>query len=247
MDVSLVIPLRDEAPNLPRLLAETPVSLEANPFVDRWEILLVDDGSTDGTREALRTVSTDGVRALFLDEATGKEAALWAGIDQARHGVVAFMDGDHQMSPDDLVPLLEAVEAGADAAVGVRVRRNDGWMKRISSRVANRVRRGILGDDFQDVNCPLRVVRRTWLRRVPRFRAWHRYLPVLLEARGARVAQIPVAHFPRAAGRSKYGIRNRLRVGLESLAVVRWLTRNTVRYTLADEGARDTPTTEEDR
>jgi glycosyltransferase involved in cell wall biosynthesis len=235
MDVSLIIPIRDEAENLPRLLEEVPSSLSRNPLVDNWEVVLVDDGSTDGSREILRGALRLGVRVLHLRGPQGKEAALAAGLDHALHEVVAFMDGDHQMSADDLEPLLAKIAEGYDAAVGVRTKRHDTWVKRASSRIANRVRAWALQDDFPDINCPLRVVRREAMLTVPRFRAWHRYVPVLLRMRGLRVAQVPIRHFPRVAGRSKYGVQNRLWVGLRSLRMVRWLIRNRTLYELESE------------
>jgi len=235
MHVSLVIPIRDEADNLPRLLAEVPASLSANPMVDEWELVLVDDGSRDGSREMLGRTNTPGVRAVFLDGRHGKEAALAAGIDLAKYEVLAFMDGDHQAVADDLLPLLTQVGEGHDAAVGVRVRRQDSWIKRVSSRIANRFRAWALQDDFPDINCPVRVVRKSAMLTLPRFRAWHRYVPVLLRARGFDVVQVPVRHFPREAGRSKYGVHNRLWIGLRSLMVVRWLVRHGVRYRIEGE------------
>lgn len=234
MDVSLVVPIRDEVENLPRLLEEIPARLDRNPFVDTWEMIVVDDGSSDGGRELLSGQQPEGVRVLLLTRGFGKEAALAAGLDHARHDVVAFMDGDHQMLADDLEPLMQKLTEGYDAAVGVRVDRNDSWLKRFSSRIANRVRAWALADDFPDINCPLRVARRESMLRLPRFRAWHRYVPILLRARGYRVAQVPVRHFPRAAGRSKYGVHNRLWVGLRSLTVVRWLVRNRIQYEVVD-------------
>lgn len=232
MNVSVVVPLRDEAPNVARLLREVPESLEANPRVDGWELLCVDDGSRDATTEELWRHRRDGVRVLRLQGPQGKEAALAAGIDAARHEVVAFMDGDHQTSPDDLEPLLALLEEGYDLVNGIRERRRDGWAKRMSSRVAHGVRSRVLGDRFTDINCPLKVARRACLLEMPRFRAWHRYLPLLAEIRGHAVTEAPVRHFPRAAGRSKYGVWNRLWIGLRSLMVVRWLSHNRIEYRL---------------
>jgi dolichol-phosphate mannosyltransferase len=238
MRVSVVIPVRDEADNLPLLLSSVPASLQANPLVEAWELVLVDDGSSDGSREILARATTPGLRVILLDGRQGKEAALAAGIDHSLHDVVAFLDGDHQAHPDDLGPLLAKVGEGFDAAVGVRVRRNDPWLKRASSKVANRVRAWALLDDFPDINCPVRAVRRSALLTLPRFRTWHRYVPVLLRARGFEVAQVPIRHFPRQSGRSKYGVHNRLWIGLRSLVVVRWLIRHQTRYRIESDHAK---------
>ena len=235
----MVIPLRDEEANVTRLLEEVPASLAGNSRVDAFEILCVDDGSRDDTLARLRASQTDHVRVLALDRRRGKEAALVAGIDHASYDVIALLDADLQTTPDDLGLLFERLEAGFDCVNGNRVERHDTWLKQVSSRVANAVRRLLLGDSSRDINCPLKVVRKECLKTMPRFRAWHRYIPHLAMLGGYRVTEVPVRHFPRVAGRSKYGVWNRLWIGLQSLAVVWWLTRNWITYdTEGDDGRR---------
>jgi glycosyltransferase involved in cell wall biosynthesis len=237
VNLSLVIPLRDEEENVRRLLEVVPASLEGNPHLDEVEIIIVDDGSVDATFELLGRWATPLIRVLRLAGAEGKEAALAAGVDQARYDIVGFMDGDLQASPEDLAELLPFLDEGYACVSGRRVDRQDGWSKRVSSRIANGIRAWALGDDFRDINCPLKVVRRDVLLRVPRFRAWHRYVPVLVAREGYRVREVPIRHYPRIAGRSKYGIWNRVWIGLWSLLVVSWLMRNRVEYQLeADDG-----------
>jgi glycosyltransferase involved in cell wall biosynthesis len=238
MNVSVVIPLRDEEANVARLLEVVPASLAGNPRVHDFEILCVDDGSRDQTLTLLRNSAADHVHVLALDRRRGKEVALAAGIDHARYDVIALLDADLQTTPDDLGLLFERLEAGFDCVNGNRIERHDSWLKRVSSRVANRVRRFLLGDSSRDINCPLKVVRAECLRSIPRFRAWHRYIPHLAALGRYRVAEVPVRHFPRTAGRSKYGVRNRLWVGLQSLAIVWWLTRNSITYEIKEHDER---------
>lgn len=238
MKVSVVIPLRDEEANVARLLEVVPASLGGNPRVDDFEILCVDDGSRDQTLTLLRGSEADRVRVLALDRRRGKEVALAAGIDHASYDVIALLDADLQTTPDDLDLLFERLEAGFDCVNGNRIERHDSWLKRVSSRVANSVRRLLLGDSSRDINCPLKVARAECFRAMPRFRAWHRYIPHLAALGGYRVAEVPVRHFPRTAGRSKYGVRNRLWIGLQSLAIVWWLTRNSITYEIEEQDER---------
>ena len=241
---SVVVPLRDEAGNIDRLLERTPSALDGIDRVGTWEIILVDDGSTDDTWSRIaRAADADGagrIRAVRLRGPHGKESALAAGIDAARYEVIGLLDGDLQTLPEDFAVLFEAYGGDVACVNGARVDRHDSTVKRWSSRIANRVRGAVLGDGFHDVNCPLKIVRRDVLLRLPRFRAWHRYVPALVLREGWQVREVPIRHQERVAGRSKYGVWNRLWIGIASLAVVAWLMRNRVGYATGD--TRNEPT-----
>jgi dolichol-phosphate mannosyltransferase len=201
-----------------------------------YEVVAVDDGSTDGTGAILEKAARgwDRLRILHHLHCCGQSAALYTGFAAARGELVATLDGDGQSDPADLPRLL--AELGAyDMVTGIRSRRHDSVIRRISSRIAFRVRDSVLHDGIVDTGCSTRVFRRSCLRFVPmQFRGMHRFLPALFQIAGFRVKQVPVNHRPRAGGRAKYGIGNRMIPGLCDLYAVRWMKS---RYTVpkADE------------
>lgn len=227
-DLSIVVPAFDEERSLPILHREIVEAVEGS----RWsfELLFVDDGSTDRTPDVLREIAAGDprVRVLRQEPNRGQSAALASGWEAARAPVVVTMDADLQNDPADIPTLVEALEEGWDVVSGVRAERRDTWVRRVSSRIANAVRRRVTGDSATDVGCTLRVCRADLLRRVPVFDGTHRFLPALLEMVGARITEVPVRHRPRRFGTAKYGIRNRLGRGLVDLCGVWWLQRRWV-------------------
>jgi dolichol-phosphate mannosyltransferase len=187
-------------------------------------VVLVDDGSSDGTAAWIREAAhrDSRVRALLLDRNSGQSAALAAGLGRASGSIVVTLDADGQNDPADIPSLLAALER-ADVASGVRARRADTWLRRASSRIANGTRRVVLGDRITDIGCSLKAYRREALLGLPPFLGYHRFLPALCQFRGARVVEVPVSHRPRLHGASKYGVHNRLWRGLRDLAGVLWL------------------------
>lgn len=225
LNVSVVVPLHNEEPNVERLLAVVPASLARNSLVDQFEIICVDDGSTDRTGELLLRGRSDRLVVLSIPGRSGQSAALARGIAAARYDIIGLLDGDLQTTPDDFALLLPWLERGFGCVHGIRTNRQDPLVRRASSLVARVVRQLVLGDDFQDISCPLSVFRKACLTGVPLFDPFHRYLPYLIQVGGYAVKQVPVRHFPRIAGRTKYGIANRLGPGLRSLLAVRRLAR----------------------
>jgi dolichol-phosphate mannosyltransferase len=221
--LSVVVPVFDEEPNLEPLVAEIVVALSGLDF----ELLLVDDGSRDDSAATLaRLVAAEPrLRVLRHDGNYGQSAALYTGFAAARAPVVATLDGDLQNDPADVPRLLALLDQGWDVVSGVRRRRQDSWVRRVSSRLANGVRRRVLADGITDVGCSLKVYRGDVLRRLPPFRGLHRFLPALCRLEGARVTELPVTHRPRRHGESKYGIGNRLWRGIADLLGVWWLQR----------------------
>ena len=227
--LSLVIPFRDEAPSLAALYDELAAVLDAFSFES--ELIFVDDASADDGRTVVGLLAARDarVRLLLVSPHAGQSAALEAGFRAARGELIATMDADLQNDPADL-PALVAAMSEADCACGIRVGRRDRWLIRLASRIANRVRRRVLGDGIEDIGCSLRVMRRDLLMRVKLFRGAHRFLPVLLALEGARIVERPVRHRARRHGRSKYGVWMRLRVVWADLLGVAWLSRRVARY-----------------
>lgn len=233
--LSVVVPLRDEGPNLLSLQAE--ISAALGGIGAAWEVVYVDDGSTDSGPALLHELAREEprVRVVTLARGYGQSTALVAGAEAARGEWIGTLDADGQNDPRDLVALwLEARQGVADVVTGYRARRADGWARRASSRVANSVRNRLSGDRVFDVGCSVRVFPRRALLEAVRFEGMHRFLPTLFRLAGYSVVERPVGHRPRQAGRSKYGIRNRLWRGLADLYVVRRLVRRRVRYELRD-------------
>ena len=194
-------------------------------------MLFVDDASGDEGPEVVRAFARlDGrVRLLSLSPHSGQSAALEAGFRAARGEIVATLDADLQNDPADL-PALIAGLATADCVCGFRVSREDPWAKRFASKIANGIRRRVLGDDISDIGCSLRVMRKRDLDRIKLFHGGHRFLPSLLRLEGARTIELPVRHRARRFGHSKYGIVRRLfSVWIDLLAVI-WLARRIDRY-----------------
>lgn len=226
--LSVVIPAFNEVDNIGPLVAE--VAGVLGGLEGGFEILVVDDASTDGTADALRALDIPALRAVFHRFNCGQSAAVASGFHAARGEWVATLDGDGQNDPADLPAMLaRALAGGGDCVTGVRRRRQDNFVRRVSSRVANGFRNLITGDRVTDSGCGVRVVRRTALREVPVFNGMHRFLPTLLRGQGFSVIEHEVNHRERRSGVSKYGVGNRLWRGIRDCFGVRWYLRRAVR------------------
>jgi len=238
MDLSIVIPVFNEADSIVSLLDETAGVLDGQ--LD-YEIIVVDDGSTDATAERLEACRQRQPRLRVLQHAQrcGQSTAIASGVNAAQAAWIATLDGDGQNDPAD-VPKLYAAATATGAAdtlwlvAGWRKRRRDSWLKRISSRSANVVRRHFLRDHTPDTGCGLKVFRRDVFTALPQFDHMHRFLPALVLRAGGEVCSMEVRHRLRAQGVSKYGVHNRLWVGIVDLLGVRWLQRR-VQYPVVSE------------
>lgn len=242
VDLSIVVPMYNESENVEPLARRVFEVFSNDPRP--LELVLVDDGSTDGTWERMLAVrkAEPRVRALRHLKRSGQSAALWTGCMAARAPVICTLDGDLQNDPADLPKLLAAL-ANCDLVCGVRTRRQDNRLRRISTRVARYARRVVLKADFQDTGCNLRVFKRSLLRKLIPFDGLHRFMPIIAHNAGAVVREMPVTHQPRVAGTSKYGVWNRLGRGILDLAAMAWYRRrqiSTVEAVEYDEG-REAP------
>jgi dolichol-phosphate mannosyltransferase len=234
--LSVVIPFFDEEECIEKVCEELRQVL-ANERDLTWELIMVDDGSKDRTPQIMDDIATryENFRALHLKPNSGQSAALEAGFEEALGEFIVTLDGDGQNDPRDISRLLNLLKVkGVDMICGVRQSRADNLIRRISSRIANRVRSAVLKDKITDVGCSLRVFRRECMKRVRFFRNAHRFFPALFIMAGFTVAETPVNHRPRELGTSKYGggINSRLWVGIADLAGVFWLRKRALRYTV---------------
>ncbi|HEX7785018.1 MAG TPA: glycosyltransferase family 2 protein [Methylomirabilota bacterium] len=228
-ELSVILPAFNEAESLPQVWSEVAAVLDA---VGRSaEVVFVDDGSADATPDIVRSfrAADPRVRLIRLAANAGLSAALDAGFSRARGRIVITLDSDLQNDPRDIPRMLEALD-GYDAVTGWRQRRDDPWLKRVSSRVANGVRNAVTRESVHDSACTLRVLRHGCLACLPRFRGFHRFVPTLLRMAGCRVLELPVSHRARRFGVSHYGIRNRAFVAFEDLLAVRWMQDRRLRY-----------------
>lgn len=227
MKLSVVIPVCNEAENVAPLAREIQAALaQHHPF----EIIFVDDGSADSTAAAVNAAREAGIpeiRLLQHSRRSGQSAAVWTGVRAARADWIATLDGDGQNDPADIPALIDALSRAADESLrlimGNRKMRQDNWLRRASSRIANGVRGRMLRDGTPDTGCGIKLLHRATFLELPRFNHMHRFLPALFQRAGARVISVPVRHRPRTRGSSKYGLHNRLWVGIVDLFGVRWL------------------------
>ncbi len=230
--LSIVIPLFNEEENVPVLQAEIEVSLAGMDF----EIVFVDDASTDGTAAAVR--SGPNVAVLRFKKNEGQSAAMLAGMRAARGATVVLLDGDLQNDPADIPSLLKALDAGADLVCGYRVKRADSLSKKISSRVANAVRSRVVGDGIRDTGCTLKAMKRECVDALVPFRGMHRFIPALIKNAGYRIVEVPVSHRARRFGVSKYGLGNRaIRATMDMLGVS-WLQSRRLNYQIMTDVTR---------
>jgi dolichol-phosphate mannosyltransferase len=227
-EISIVVPLHNEGANVLPLARGIFSALRDEEAA--VELIFVDDASTDDTWEQmLKARAVDSrVRTLRHLKNAGQSAALWTGFKVSRGNVIATLDGDLQNDPADLPRLLTEL-AGCDMICGVRTKRMDNLVRRVSTRTARLARKIVLGIDFRDSSCALRVFRRSVLSLLPPFNGIHRFMPILARNGGALVREMPVTHHPRVAGRSKYGVWNRLGRGIIDLLMVRWFLKRQLR------------------
>ncbi len=232
-ELTVVVPVYNEEECLPAFFAAIEQFTADCPLPCR--LLYVNDGSSDGSGELLRDhCRADSRRELLTFTANcGLSSAIKAGFDHCRTSLIGYIDADLQTRPMDFLPYLDFFPE-YDMVNGIRRQRRDGFSKRLASRLANAYRRMMIDDGIEDTCCPLKIIKTSFARQIPFFTGMHRFLPALVQLQGGRVRQLPIAHFPRTAGTSKYHIRNRLIGPFFDTLAFRWMRSRTIRYTLVD-------------
>ncbi|MEW6131781.1 MAG: glycosyltransferase family 2 protein [Pseudomonadota bacterium] len=227
--ISIVVPVKNEEDNVEPLVREIAAALGNRA---EFEIIYVNDGSTDGTPRVLERLKSEFpmLRVITHRVSCGQSQAVATGVKHARHEWIATLDGDGQNDPADIPALIEVLSdpkqpANLQLLAGWRNKRQDTFIRRLSSKVANGVRRRFLKDDTPDTGCGLKLFARATFLELPHFDHMHRFLPALVQRNGGAVVSVPVNHRPRERGTSKYGIHNRLWVGIVDLFGVAWLQR----------------------
>src|SRR5436309_12578876 len=215
--VSVVVPVFNEEENMSILQSELRAALSGLDY----EIVFVDDGSTDRSAEKIETAPN--VRLLRFEKNTGQSAALYAGVRAARGKTIVLIDGDLQNDPADIPRLLAEISRGADLVCGYRAKRKDTITKRLTSRIANFVRSRFTRDYVRDTGCTLKAMRRECVDALVPFKGMHRFIPALIRGAGYQLVEIPVGHRPRRFGQSKYGLGNRAVRATLDMFGVRWL------------------------
>lgn len=231
-NISIVVPVFNEEENVLRLAAEINDVFCEQDFT--WEVIWVNDVSTDKTRYVLEKFIQQNHqhKLVNLKKQSGQSAAVLIGIHHSQHNLIATLDGDGQNAPSDLINLKILLERhDLWLAQGVRVKRKDTGIRKLSTKIANAVRNFILGIKLNDVGCAVRVFHKRALIGMPAFKGWHRFLPVMIALSAEdKIRELPVTHRPRLAGVSKYGIMNRLWVGIYDIFGVMWFKNRGVAF-----------------
>lgn len=227
--LTIIVPLYNEQDCLTALQAELTGFLQHSPLPTT--VLFVNDGSTDNSQAIIEAICAVDNRFHFLQLHVngGLSAALKAGIDYATSSLIGYIDADIQTSPEDFIELLKFIPE-YDLVTGIRQKRNDNVIKRVSSQIANSVRRSLIHDGIEDTGCPLKIGKAVYFKRMPFFHGMHRFIPALIQMEGGKVKQVPVRHFPRYAGTAKYHLLNRLIGPFFDALAFRWMQHHHIRY-----------------
>lgn len=233
-EISIVIPVFNERENL--VLLEEQITKSMKSLKKEYEVVFVDDGSKDGSVELIRALKKGNprLRLIQFGHNYGQTAAFAAGFEKARGETIITMDADLQNSPDDIPLLLDSMKE-YDVVCGWRYKRNDPWIKKISSKIANAIRNLLSDETIADTGCSLKAFRRECFKSIKLYNGMHRFFPTLMKMEGFKVTQVKVGHYPRIHGYSKYNIRNRLFASFKDLLAIRWMKKRQIKYDIVDE------------
>ncbi|MDR0983132.1 MAG: glycosyltransferase family 2 protein [Culturomica sp.] len=233
-DFCIIVPVYNEIDNLLRVETELEEYRESADI--KTCILLVDDGSNDGSLDLIKEICGRREHFFYIacEKNGGLSAAMKAGIDVAESEYVGYIDADLQTTPKDFERLLQHIK-DYEMVIGIRVGRKDSFVKNLSSRIANGFRRMMTHDGIEDTGCPLKVIRTSYAKRIPFFTGMHRFLPALVQLQNGKVYQLPVRHFERIAGKSKYHLWNRLIGPFKDCFAYRWMRKRWINYSIVSE------------
>ena len=233
IEISVVIPVFNEEGNLPILIPRLVKVL--NPLGLSYEMIFVDDGSSDGSRRILKEMASQYscLRIIGLKENRGLSTALLVGMRESQGEKIVTLDSDLQNDPEDIPKLLSYLDR-YDMATGWRQKRDDPWLRRVSSKIANGVRNRLSGEQIHDSACTLRAFKKECIQDIPAFNGMHRFLSTLVKMNGYRIIEVPVLHHPRKFGEAKYNIRNRAFRAFIDLLGVRWMKERRIQYDIEE-------------
>lgn len=233
-DFTIVVPVYNEEDNLDRV--EKELSHYLTICTMKACVLLVNDGSRDSSLEKIKAICERQPDFFYISSSAnhGLSTAMKAGIDTAESKFVGYIDSDLQTNPEDFNLLLAHI-VDHDIVTGIRAKRKDSVFKKLQSKIANGFRRSMTGDTATDTGCPLKVMRTDMAKRIPFFDGMHRFLPALFNLEGGRFMELPVRHYPRTAGVSKYHLWNRLAGPFKDCFAYRWMKTRYIRYQIDEE------------
>jgi glycosyltransferase involved in cell wall biosynthesis len=233
--LTIVIPVYNESANLERLERELLAFLATADIITN--VLLINDGSADNSQQLIEKICSRHYNFSYIcfNQNYGLSAAIKAGFDYANTSLIGYMDADLQTTPADFRLLLEEL-GDYDLVTGVRTDRKDSFVKKMSSTIANKIRRAFTHDGMDDTGCPLKIIRAEAAKRIPMFRGLHRFLPAMVLLQGGKIKQVPVRHFPRIAGKANFGLADRLVGPLSDCFAYLWMKKKYIAYDIAKKG-----------
>ncbi len=234
-ELTIIIPVYNEEGNLDRVKNEITVFFQK--FPKKAKVLFVNDGSADNSLSIIEQIcnGSDNFQYISFDKNYGLSAAIKAGFDAADTPWVGYIDADLQTTPDDFITLFEYTN-DYDLVTGVRTGRKDSFVKNMSSKIANGIRRLFTHDGMDDTGCPMKLIRTDMAKKIPMFNGLHRFLPAMILLQKGKIKQVPVKHFPRIAGKSKFNLWNRLLGPLQDCFAYLWMKKKYINYKIEKKG-----------
>jgi len=234
-EFTIIVPVYNEEDNLIRVEKELLAFIKIAK--KKTAILFVNDGSTDNSQQIINTICNRNNDFFYINfkENKGLSAAIKAGFDHIETPLLGYIDSDLQTSPKDFNLLLDKI-GEYDLVTGVRVNREDSFIKSMSSTIANGIRRVFTHDGMEDTGCPLKVIKTDYAKRIPMFKGLHRFLPAMILLQNGKILQVPIQHFPRIAGKAKFGLWNRLLGPLMDCFAYLWMKKKYINYELKEKG-----------